>query len=183
MTNLGLLGPENTFHDLARKRFLPKLSYQYFHDFNEIFEALDNGIISKALIAVRNSSSGLVNDNLQRITLHYTHLETFELSIHLCLGSAYPNTTESIKTIFSHHMAIKETKHYFNKYNSITFLTSASTAGAIEELLKSKDKHAGVITSKEAIEANNLFLVAENIEDEQSNKTFFSLIKSNRHFE
>ena len=176
MTELGLLGPANTYHDITRKRYLPHLSYRYFFNFNDIFEALNNGTIGKALVAVKNSSSGLVNDNLERISQDYSHLETFELPINLCLGSAFPNTVASIKKIFSHHMAIKETQHYFSKYHHITFIASASTAGAVDELLNNKEKHAAVISSKEAIEANKLLLLAENIEDERNNATTFYLI-------
>ena len=74
-------------------------------------------------------------------------------------------------------MAIKETQKFFSKYSHITFISSTSTAGAIQELINNREKTAAVISSKEAIETNNLLLIAENIEDHPDNKTTFTLIE------
>ena len=63
MTDLGLLGPEYTFHDLARRRFLSELKHTYYSSFDEVFNALKSGEIKQALIALRNSHSGDVNTN------------------------------------------------------------------------------------------------------------------------
>ena len=79
-------------------------------------------------------------------------LEEFDMPIHLCLGSSHPNTLTSIKKIYSHPMAIKETQRYFRKYSHITFISSESTASAIAELKNMKDPHAAVISSQEALE-------------------------------
>jgi len=177
MTNLGLLGPENTFHDLARKRFLPHLTPHYFKTFEEIFQALKNGTIEQALIALKNSGSGKVGNNIELIQEKGLKLiEEFELPVNLCLGSLYPNTINSIKRVFSHPMAIKETTRYFSKYSHIKFVASSSTAGAVEELRNSRDKHAGVISSKEALQDQQLLIISEGIQDEAHNSTTFGLI-------
>lgn len=177
MTNLGLLGPENTFHDLARKRFLPHLTPCYFKTFDEIFQALKNGTIEKALVALRNSGSGLVGDNLEQIKARGLRLmEEFELPVNLCLGSLHPNTIQSIRRVFSHPMAIKETTAYFSRYSHIRFVASTSTAGAVEELRNSNDRHAGVISSREALLDQQLLIISENIQDEAHNSTTFGLI-------
>jgi len=179
MTDLGILGPENTYHDIARRRFLPTLSYTFFNSFDDIFKALKDGKISKALVAIKNNTSGRVSDNLDRIKSYgFKVKEQFDLPIHLYLGSKSPNTISGIKKIYSHPMAIKETQKYFSKYHHITFISSASTAGAIDELKHNKDKETAVISSKEAIEKNNLLIISENIEDHSDNTTTFSLIES-----
>lgn len=177
MTNLGLLGPENTFHDLARKRFLPQLTPHYYKTFEEIFQSLKQGKVNQALIALKNSHSGKVAHNLEVIkTEGFTLLEEFELPVNLCLGSMKPNTINSIKKIFSHPMAIEETTEYFSKYSHIKFVSSTSTAGAIDELRNSYSQNAGVISSREALEDQKLLIIAENIQDEKDNTTTFGLI-------
>lgn len=179
MTNLGLLGPENTFHDLARKKFLPHLIPLYFKSFEEIFQALKNGSINQALVALKNSGSGPVGNNMEQIKERGLQLlEEFELPVNLCLGSLNPNTVTSIRRVFSHPMAIKETAQFFGKYSHIKFVASSSTAGAIEELRNSRDKHAGVISSKEAIIDQELLIISENIQDEAHNSTTFGLISN-----
>ena len=177
MTDLGLLGPENTFHDLARKRFLPHLNPFYFKTFDEIFQALKSGEINQALIALRNSHSGIVSNNEEIIQQKGLKiLEEFELPVNLCLGSLYPNTIETVKRIFSHPMAIKETTAFFSNYSHIKFVASSSTAGAIEELRNSHDQRAGVISSKEALQEQQFLIISENIQDEAQNSTTFGLI-------
>ncbi|MFT6054577.1 MAG: prephenate dehydratase [Roseivirga sp.] len=178
MTDLGFLGPENTYHDIARQRFLPTLSFSFFKNFDEIFDALKNGKIKKALIAVSNNASGLVSNNLERIQSEkFNIIQDFDLNINLCLASNKQLSLKEISKVYSHTMAIKETQHYFSKYSHITFISSTSTAGAIQELQNNREKTAAVIASKEAIQANNLLLLFENIEDHPENKTTFSLIE------
>ncbi len=179
MTDLGLLGPENTFHDLARKRFLPHLSFAYFQNFETIFKALKDGQIKQALVALRNSHSGQVGNNLETIRQRGLQLiEEFELPVNLCLGSLKPNTIKSIRKVFSHPMAIKETTHFFSKYSHIKFIASSSTAGAIDELKNSRDSQAAVISSKEALESQGLLIIAGGIQDEKHNTTTFGLIRA-----
>lgn len=178
MTELGLLGPENTYHDIARQRFLPNLSFSFFNNFDDIFKALREGKIRKALIAVRNNASGLVSDNLERIkAAQFKIVQEYDLPVNLCLGSNKALSLKEITKIYSHTMAIKETQKFFSKYSHITFISSTSTAGAIQELINNREKTAAVISSKEAIETNNLLLIAENIEDHPDNKTTFTLIE------
>lgn len=178
MTNLGLLGPENTYHDIARKRYLPNVNPTFYKNFDEVFTALREGKINRALVAIKNSTSGFVSNNVERIRKGgFKIVEEFELPIHLCLGSIHPNSLSSIKKIYSHPMAIKETQRYFRKYSHITFISSTSTAGAIDELKNNRDPHGAVISSMEALENNSLHLISENIEDEPNNSTTFSLIE------
>ncbi|OEK03590.1 hypothetical protein BFP97_19620 [Roseivirga sp. 4D4] len=178
MTNLGLLGPENTYHDIARKRFLPNVKPTFYKNFDEVFSALKEGKINRALIAIKNSTSGFVSNNLEKIKLGgFKVVEEFDLPIHLCLGSINPNSLHSIRKIYSHPMAIKETQRFFRKYSHITFISSTSTAGAIDELKNNRDPHGAVISSMEALENNALHVISENIEDEPNNSTTFSLIE------
>ena len=178
MTNLGLLGPENTYHDIARKKHLPNVKPMFYKTFDDLFVALKEGKINRALVAIKNSTSGFVSNNLELIkSSGYTVIQEFELPIHLCLGSFHKNSLSSIKKIYSHPMAIKETQRFFRKYSHITFIASTSTAGAIDELRNNRDQHGAVISSIEAIDGNQLHLISENIEDSPNNATTFSLIE------
>lgn len=178
MADLGTLGPEHTYHDIARKRFMPHLSYKFFYSFEEIFKALKEGKIEKALVAVKNSTSGKVSNNLEQIK-HYGFKirKQFNMPIHLYLGSKLPNKIMDIKKIYSHPMAIKETRKFFSGYHHITFISSASTASAIHELKHSKEKTTAVISSREALEKNNLLIISEKIEDHADNSTTFNLVE------
>ena len=178
MTKLALLGPEYTYHDIVRKRYLSDVKPLFYQTFDEIFSALKSGKVNKALVAVKNSTSGFVSNNLERIRRSgFKVIGEFELPINLCLGSVYPNSLRSIRKVYSHPMAIKETQKFFSKYSHITFIASTSTAGAIDELKNNRDVDAAVISSKEALESNELMLISENIEDDSNNSTTFSLIE------
>ena len=178
MNNIGLLGPEDTYHDITRKRYLPGEKPTFYKNFDDIFSALKEGRINRALIAIKNSTSGFVSNNLDKIKNGgFKIIEEFELPIHLCLGSIHPNSLSSIKKIYSHPMAIKETQRFFSKYSHITFIASTSTAGAIDELKNNRDPHGAVISSAEALENNALHVISRNIEDEPNNSTTFSLIE------
>lgn len=179
MNDLGLLGPQYTYHDLARATFLKGLSYTYYASFDSIFAALKDGEIKQALVAISNNQSGKVGDNLTQIEKNnFKQKAHYDLPIHLCLGSNYNFPLSHIKKIYSHPMAIKETQVYFSKFSQITFVSSKSTAGAIKELKKDEHGRAAVISSKAAIEFYKLHLIAENIEDHDNNMTTFCLIEN-----
>ena len=179
MTEIGLLGPENTFHDLARKKYFPESSPIFFKSFDKIFSALEEKRIDQALIAVENTLAGKVLDNEARIQhAKLTIVQTFDYQIDLYLASQHSNELMGIKMIFSHPMAIKETQKFFSKYSHIKFIASNSSAGAIEEMKNSFDKHAAVICSKEAIENHQLTIIAESIQDEDQNFTQFALVNA-----
>lgn len=178
MGELGLLGPEYTFHDIARNKFLPHYTPVYYDSFTEIFSALNEGQISHALIATKNSSSGSIDNNKEIIdSAEYQVVDTLSLPIHLQIGSRFPNTLQGIRKIYSHPMAIKETSSFFSKYSHINFVSTSSTAGAIEELLNQNEEKAAVIAGQEALDHYQLLNVARNIEDEPNNTTTFLLIK------
>lgn len=178
MNKLGLLGPEHTFHDIARKKFIPHFEAHYLNTFDEIFTALKSKRVQKALIAISNSIAGEVEKNGQTIErMGFQTIETFQIPIHLHLASRLPNTIESMRKVYSHPMAIKETQAYFSKYSHLKFVATASTAGAIEELLNQNEQGAGVIASAEAIEESKLLLIAKHIEDAPNNTTTFALIE------
>jgi prephenate dehydratase len=177
MKELGLLGPQYTYHDLARATFLGELSYAYFNSFESIFAALKKGEIKQALVAIKNNNSGIVGDNQKIIDKEkFKQLEQFDLPIHLCIGCKAKLSLRQINKIYSHPMAIKETQRYFSKYSHITFVASISTAGAIDELNNNKKDGVAVISSIEAIEGNGLHLITKNIEDLSNNTTSFALI-------
>ena len=73
-------------------------------------------------------------------------------------------------------MAIKETQDYFSKYRHITFISTTSTAVAIDEMKHNKKDSVAVISSKSAIESSKLHLIAEDIQDHKNNMTTFCLI-------
>lgn len=180
MGKLAVLGPKHTFHDIARRKYIPHLVHSYFETFEEMFTALEKGDVTQALVAVSNNNAGLVGDNLERIEREFKIIEKFELPIKLFIGSRFPNSLESIKKIFSHPMAIKQTQKYFRKYSHIKFIATSSTAAAIDEVSKSNDKNAAVISSKSALEASSLLTIFENVEDKVDNATTFCLIEARR---
>ena len=179
MTEIGLFGPENTFHDLARKRHFPESSPVFFKSFDKIFRALEEKKIDNAIIALENTLAGKVLDNEDRIQRsQLTVVQTFHYQIDLYLASRQSNKLMGIKKIFSHPMAIKETQKFFSKYSHIKFIASGSSSGAIEEMKNSFDKHSAVICSKEASMNEQLIIIAESIQDEDQNFTKFALVKA-----
>lgn len=178
MDDLGLLGPLYTFHDIARRKFLPHYEPKFYDTFDQLFEAIEKKEVNKALVAISNSGSGPVANNEERIEeLSLRVIDTFELPIKLHIGSKYPNTLESLKKVYSHPMAIKQTQGFFKKYSRLTFIATNSTAGAIEEHLHHREVHAAVIAGEAALEHYRILSIAKDIADEPNNATTFCLVE------
>ena len=177
MNRIAILGPAFTFHDLASQTFLPDHQAVYYDKFDLIFQDLIEGKIHEALIAVHNSEAGWVENNWERIQKEGLKLKAeFELRIALHLAGKAKYQLKDIKRIYSHPMALAQTKKYFIPDQGIEFISTSSTAAAIEQLKKEKSVNAGVICSKEAIKSNELYMIEQNIQDSTKNMTRFAWV-------
>ncbi|MFA5948029.1 MAG: prephenate dehydratase [Candidatus Gracilibacteria bacterium] len=180
---IALLGPKNTFSDLASTEYLKtnKLALEkyYCRDIEEVFELVEKDKVAVGIVPVENKLDGSIKETLDQLYLKKVHItESINLPVHHCLAVLPFAKKEDIKTIISHPQALNQCK----KYLSAHFKDSqkepySSTSASIEKLIFSNNKNIGIIASAEAVKDNNLKIIAENIEDDHSNKTLFVIIK------
>lgn len=188
--HLAVLGPKNTFSDLAADKYLAQnqikthdktapLKKYFAHDIDEIFELVEQGRVAEGIVPIENKLHGSVRETLDGLFYKKVHISTeVNIPIRHCLIILGTAKKSDIKTIMSHSQALNQCKKYLhNNFDKSTKLDTPSTAAAIEKLLNTSDKSLAVIAPEQAATNNpNLKILAGNIEDESDNNTSFVVL-------
>ena len=184
--NVFFLGPEGTYCEQAKNNFLrlfPALAQTeqiHMPTVKSIIEYVDKNIDSIGVIPIENSIEGIVRetmDNLLNVSDSNLQItaETV-IPINHCLVSTSQNI-ENIKKVISHPQALAQCQNFIEKTfgNDIERIEKASTSKAAKELLQLDESYAA-IANKSTAQLFNLNILAQNINDEQDNKTRFVLL-------
>ncbi len=184
LKNVAVLGPENTFSDLAATKYLERnklvLSKFFVREIDEAFDLVENKKVAFGIVPVENKLHGSVRETLDALFKRKVHIsDEFSLPIHHCLIVLEGAKLKDIKTVISHSQAINQCSKYIQKYlKKAAKEQSPSTGAAVEKLLASKDKSIAVIAPAIAANKPHLKILASNIEDKGDNCTTFVVIKS-----
>eukprot|EP00833_Pecoramyces_ruminatium_P017082 jgi/Orpsp1_1/1191114/evm.model.d7180000083593.1 len=139
-----------------------------------VFDNLLNENIDIGVVAVTNSLAGEVQETKEALkNINPTNIATITIPIHHCLFCK--GDINKCSVVMSHPQALKQTKNKRNqKFKWLEELEIGDQAKAAKDLSIGKypDNYA-VICRKNAGENVGLILIAENIEDDSSNKTTF----------
>jgi prephenate dehydratase len=147
--------------------------------FKEVFSALEAEEAEYALIPLENSLAGSIHENYDLFQEYSVHIlgEIYQKIEH-CLLSAEKDLAK-IKKVFSHPKALEQCALFFKNHPCLQKVIHFDTAGAAEEIAKTKMPQVAAIASKAAGMLYNLHILKENIQDEKENYTRFALIAKN----
>ena len=181
--HLAVLGPKNTFSDIAAGQYLQKnnlkLEKYFAKDIEEIFELVEQGSVNHGIVPIENKLNGSVRESLDGLFTKKVHITgELNIAIHHCLITLAVSKNKDIKTIVSHSQALSQCRKYLRKnFPNANLEEAPSTAAALEKLVNTNNKTLAVIApAQAALDKNNLKILAESIEDENDNSTTFVAI-------
>jgi len=183
MVKIGYLGPEGSFSQLATEIWINKLNLKRDEvDFITsttipfLIESIEKGIVDYSILPLENSIEGNVNITIDALIQSSTRIVgEIIVKINHCLAvkSETVAVKEKLQVIYSHPQALSQCYHYLTKhFPKANFIAVESTSKAAQTVAQSKET-AGAVCSKQAAINNNLFIIAENIQDHADNKTRF----------
>ncbi|MBI4232328.1 prephenate dehydratase [Candidatus Peregrinibacteria bacterium] len=179
--HLAILGPANTNTDIAGGLYLKdqKLEKYYAKDIDEVFELVSGGRVKEGIIPIENKLEGTVRESLDGLFYNNVHIaKELNIPIHHCLITMAHAKASDIKRIRSHSQALHQCRNYLKKnFQNAERESFASTAAAVEKLLKNSDVETAVIAPEQAAKDPNLKIIARNIGDEADNSTTFIIIR------
>ena len=142
-----------------------------------VVTSLINKEIDYGVMAIKNSIAGNVAETKEALTEQIELVDTLEINIHHCLF--VKNNQAKIRYVASHIQALMQTVNNRKKIlNNVTEVECNDTAISAKMLFNGKyPEDYAVICRKNAGKFYGLHLLAENIEDNKSNKTLFGLYK------
>lgn len=182
--HIALLGPANTFTDMAATRYLQGRSLKkYFaRDIDEVFGLVEAGKVKEGIVPIENKLQGTVRETLDELFYRDVYIaQELNIPVHHCLITLSHAKKSDIKYVLSHSQALNQCRKYlkenFPKAGKQNF---SSTAAALQEMLSKNDKTLAVIGPMEAVDSPNLKILAKNIEDEPDNSTTFIIIRKGK---
>ncbi|PIZ71881.1 prephenate dehydratase [Candidatus Peregrinibacteria bacterium CG_4_10_14_0_2_um_filter_43_11] len=179
--DIAILGPKNTYSDLALQSLYPNSKPYYATSITEVFELVENGRIKKGLVPLENSLTGSVRETLDELyskKISISHV--IKQPIHLALAGLKKVPLKSIEIIYSHPQPLLQSRQFIQKHcpKAIT-IPVGSTTEALRRIKGENNEHAVAIAAPIAVKANGLTIIRESIEDDHTNATTFALIGRN----
>lgn len=173
MTRAGYQGEPGAYSEEAALAVLPDAETAGFETVAKVFDALEARAVDVAVLPVENSLAGIVqevNDLLWerpgfRITAEHIHPVR-----HCLLGRGEP-----VVRALSHPQALAQCRRFLEA-RKIQAVTWPDTAGAARAVAEGMVLGSGAIASAAAARRYGLKVIAEGIQDDDSNQTRFVVV-------
>jgi prephenate dehydratase len=171
---IGYQGEPGAYSEEATLVMFPDAELRGHRTFRHAFDALDTGSIDIAVLPVENTLGGIVqevNDGLWetgglRITAQYVHP-----IVHCLIG----RRGDTITRARSHPQALSQCRHWLHEHD-IDAVQADDTAGSVRWLAETPTPGMAAIASSAAARRYGLDVLAEGIQDDDSNRTRFLVV-------
>ncbi|MCP4051356.1 MAG: prephenate dehydratase [bacterium] len=201
MKKIGYLGPAGTFSYIALEEYIKRKNIKREPSSSssiiDLFHGFKTGSYNEIIVPIENSVEGSVNISLDMLVRYADNncsesrmliKEEFAVPVRQCLLAKIEMPVEDITEVFSHIQPLAQCQDYlFKNIPSVTTHETTSTAVAAEMVCTGSfpghsfkdnlDEHRiAVIGSKKLAEIYDLKILAEDINDLNSNITRFVVI-------
>ena len=181
---VAIMGGYGTFHEIA--------AYHYFKDmdveivtsesFDDLFRLMKQGGAQYAISAIENSVAGSILPNYQLIRDSGLLISgEIYLRVSQNLVALSGQTINDLHEVYSHPMAILQSKPFFNQYPHIKLVDGRDTASCMHNISINRLKGVGAIGSRVAAEKFGLEILSANIETNKKNYTRFLIMTDPDH--
>ena len=176
---VAIQGGKGSFHDQAAREYFESDDLEMIccNSFEELFDQVGDRRADVTVMAIENTVAGslLPNYSLLRDSGFSVIGEKFlRVSQHLM---ALPGQKlEEIREVYSHYMAIAQTRKFFKQYPLIKLIESEDTALSAKKIAEEKIQGGAAIASRIAAEMYGLEIIAEEIETNKKNFTRFLVL-------
>jgi prephenate dehydratase len=171
----GYQGEPGAYSEEAALSLFPGVTASGYRTFSAVFDALGAGLVEVAVLPVENTLGGIVqeaNDLLWereglRLVREYVH------PIRHCLLG---RRGDRVERAISHAQALAQTRRYLEA-RGIEAIPHHDTAGAAREVSERPQRGLAAIASRAAAARYGLDVLAEGIQDDDSNRTRFVVVE------
>lgn len=173
---VGYQGVPGSFSSQAMKKWFGDIQGINYPHFEDVYLALRNGEIDYGVLPLENSSTGAINDNYDLLNKYGFYIVGEQsITIEQNLLGLPGTKLEDIKEVYSHVQGLKQTSAFLKEHHIVPH-EYLNTAGAAKHVHETQDKHIGAIASREAAKLYDLDIIAQAIQNDQSNHTRFIII-------
>lgn len=195
--SIGIQGIQGSFHSIATQQIIQQLpsgihlnkrtdeAYNLveFDRFEHLCQALSEGKIDFATLAIENSLAGSLLPNYH-LMLSYHLFASADVRIPIafsCLVKQEVNSIEEIDQVISHPMAFHQCQTFFMKHPHLKKEEVFDTAGAAQIISQQSKNTIAALAPAQCAELFGLKTLESDIRDNQDNHTRFLFISKEEY--
>ena len=169
-------GVEGAYSQRAAKAIFPDCPIRFYKQFENVFEAVNQGKARFGIIPVENSTAGSVHEAYDLIMKYRFYVVgSYNMKIDHCLCAKEGTKFESIENVYSHPQALSQCSAFLKSFD-FTGVNFLNTAVAAEYVSKSDKKNIAAICSEEAAKKYGLKILRKGVQNVVNNTTRFIVI-------
>ena len=173
-------GVEGAYSQLACEKIFKSPMIRYFETFDQVFNAIDQGLCKYGVLPLENSTAGSVTKVYDLMLQHDFYIvRSFRLKIDHNLLAAPGTKLKDIREIYSHEQAISQCGGFLHSLKNVHVVAMANTAVAAQMVASSGRRDVAAISSRSCMELYGLQNLASSIQDKGNNRTRFICISKN----
>lgn len=149
---------------------------QYYKQFEDVFEAVNQSKARFGIIPVENSTAGSVHEAYDLIMKYRFYVVgAYDLKIDHCLCAKEGVSFEDIDNVYSHPQALSQCNIFLKNFD-FSGINYTNTAAAAKFVSESNKTNIAAICSASAAKKYNLKILRKGIQNVSNNKTRFIVI-------
>lgn len=174
-SRIGCYGVKGSNSEEAAFKIFGKRKMAYYHEFEDIFKAVESGELDYGVVPVQNSNTGSISQTYDLMKKYNVYINRMtRVSVNHCLASSNAASVSDVKTVYSNPQAIMQCSDFLQE-NDLRAVQFASTAASAKYAAKSERKIAA-ICSERCARLYKLNILAKNISNSEQNFTRFICI-------
>ena len=170
-------GTVGSYSHIAAMQFVKDCEPIFYENFEEVFEAVENGSAEFGVLPIVNSTTGSVVQTYSLMREHdFKICAETKVQVDHCLAVKPGVKLEDIKSIYSHEQGLMQCSEFIKSHGFKTHTYSNTSLAAC--YIKNSDKPLGAICSQVCAEELGLEVLETSIADAKENYTKFMLISN-----
>jgi prephenate dehydratase len=175
---VAIQGELGSFSHEAAERMLPRCTVVPCARSVEVFDRVERGSVTAAVIPIENTLAGTVAEHADLLVARDVFIQAEHLLRIIHNLIAAPGVQlRSLKRVLSHPVALDQCRNFFRHHRRIEAVPFYDTAGSVKHVLANQLKDAAGIAGKQAAREYRGKILEAGLEDEKSNYTRFFLIR------
>ena len=177
---IGYQGVEGAFSNIAATELFDGATFKAYQSFSDVLSAIESGEIEAGVLPIENSTNGEVGEVMDGLfKCHDLYINAYyDLKVDQNLVVIPGTRIEDIEHVYSHVQAIGQCSNFL-KARKFEVHQYSNTAKAAEYVREMNSKSIAAIASKKTAELYGLEILAENINNTDSNTTRFAIVTKN----
>ena len=170
-------GVAGAYSQIACSKLFRMPDISYFPNFEDVFNAIENGLCEYGLLPVENSTAGIVNKIYDLLVQHRCYIvRSVRLKIDHCLLVKPGTRLEDVKEIFSHEQAINQCAGFLKTLPGVKVTVKENTATSAKMVARSERNDVAALSSHACAQLYGLECLKASGQDKGNNYTRFICI-------